>query len=61
MINKKIYVLISCLLTTILMGPLTGVSLAETKKSNPIKSLNSFNSNLKKLKMSEKKNETIIE
>ena len=55
MINKKIYVLISCLLTTILMGLLTGVSFAETKKSNPIKSLNSFNSNLKKLQMSEKK------
>ena len=55
MINKKIYVLISCLLTTILMVLLTSVSFAETKKSNPLKSLNSFNSNLKKLQMSEKK------
>ena len=45
---------------TIVMGLLTGVSFAETKKSNPIKSLNSFNSNMKKLQMSEKKNETII-
>ena len=40
---------------TIVMGLLTGVSLAETKKSNPLKSLNSFNSNMKKLQMSEKK------
>ena len=40
---------------TIVMGLLTGVSFAETKKSNPIKSLNSFNSNMKKLQMSEKK------
>ena len=40
---------------TIVMGLLTGVSFAETKKSNPLKSLNSFNSNLKKLKMSEEK------
>ena len=40
---------------TIVTGPLTGASFAETKKSNPIKSLNSFNSNLKKLQMSEKK------
>ena len=40
---------------TIVMGLLTGVSLAETKKSNPQKSLNSFNSNMKKLQMSEKK------
>ena len=55
MINKKIYVLISCLLITIVTGPLTGVSFAETKKTDPLKSLNSFNSNLKKLQMSEKK------
>ena len=40
---------------TIVMGLLTGVSFAETKKSNPLKSLNSFNSNMKKLQMSEKK------
>ena len=40
---------------TIVMGLLTGVSFAETKKSDPLKSLNSFNSNLKKLQMSEKK------
>jgi len=40
---------------TIVMGLLTGVSFAETKKSDPLKSLNSFNSNLKKLHMSEKK------
>ena len=40
---------------TIMTGLLAGVSFAETKKSNPIKSLNSFNSNLKKLQMSEKK------
>ena len=40
---------------TIVMGLLTGVSFAETKKSNPLKSLNSFNSNMKKLQMSEEK------
>jgi len=40
---------------TIVMGLLTGVSFAETKKSDPLKSLNSFNLNLKKLHMSEKK------
>ena len=55
MINKKIYILISCLLITIVTGPLSDTSFAETKKSNPLKSLNSFNSNLKKLKMSEEK------
>ena len=40
---------------TIVMGLLTGVSFAETKKTDPLKSLNSFNANLKKLQMSEKK------
>ena len=37
----------------IVSGPLTSVSFAETK--NPLKKLNSFNANLKKLQMSEKK------
>jgi len=57
-INKKIYVVISCLLAMILVGPLTSVSFAETK--NPLKKLNSFNANLKKLQMPEKKMRSLL-
>ncbi len=56
MINKIINVLIGCLLITIVAGPLTGVSFADTgKETNPVKKLNVYSLNLKKLQMSEKK------
>jgi hypothetical protein len=53
-IKKKIYIVIGCLLTMIAAGLPTSVSFAETEK-NPLKKLNSFNANIKKLQMSEKK------
>jgi len=61
MIHNKFYIVVCCVLLTIVTGSLTSMSFADTKKTtNPLRELSIYNLNMAKLQTSKKEMEALL-